>query len=146
MGVFGKGKIEIQLNRLSFAQEEKIQGKVVLNLNEPVNAREVRIVLQAIRTNSMASKGQNRTQVLYEFKQVLDGQKQYMGTSEYAFELLVPSNIVPKMPVAGGALGAAIGVLGALSASTMRVDWYLDASLDIPMGFDVSRRVQIQVA
>jgi len=46
----GEGNIEIVLPKMNYTYGEKINGKVVLTLNQPKNAKGLRIELRAERS------------------------------------------------------------------------------------------------
>ncbi|HLC36816.1 MAG TPA: hypothetical protein VJK05_04395 [archaeon] len=138
------GKIEIQLNKTNFKSGETIKGKLKLDLNKPVDARELRIVFRGEqeRTEYFQGRRQTRTQVIHEFKLSLGGQQTY-SSGEYEFEIQVPSIPAPKAPE--GILGTVMNAASFLGGPSMRVKWFLDSSLDIPGGIDVSKKVQVSV-
>ena len=70
---------------------------------------------------------------VYDFKQQLDGEKEYSEGREYHFEMKVPPDIVSTGPQATGA------------TQSSPVKWYLLAKLDIPRGLDVSKKVDITI-
>jgi len=141
-----KGKMEIKLDKLSFAQGETINGSIAMQLKKPIKAKGVLVVLFAEQTNTrMTSKGMERyTQRIYEFKLPLDGEKEY-GTQpyDYTFELKVPQSNQNKI---GGVAG---NVMTAVSLFTVGAGgpakWYLEAKLDVPMGFDLGKKIQLNV-
>ena len=81
--------------------------------------------------------------IFHSFTLSLDGEKEYSGRTEYDFAINVPQNIAPKTPE--GTLGTVLNVMQFASGNQKRIDWFLNASLDIPGGFDVSKLVQINV-
>ncbi|MCX6801425.1 MAG: hypothetical protein NTZ73_04520 [Candidatus Diapherotrites archaeon] len=174
---FGEGKIEIQLPKQNYSSGELITGKLLLTLNSPKKARELRVALsgtqkqQVVRTvtdrragsgldpmgprdfgiNSQSSRNQGRYSmeydikdvVVYEFKAVLDGEKEYSGFSEYSFEISAPALNQGNVPQNG-----VINVLKALqpfSQSPGPIRWELAASLDVPGSFDVNKKIQISI-
>jgi hypothetical protein len=70
---------------------------------------------------------------VYDFKQQLDGEKEYSEGREYHFEMKIPPDIVSTGPQ----------VTGAKQSSPVK--WYLLAKLDIPGGLDVSKKVDITI-
>jgi len=142
-----KGKVEIQLEKLSFSSGEDITGKVILKLKKPVESKA--LYVQIIGENkttpyNRTSPGMSRssnTNRIYEFRQNISGQKLYpAGESYYDFKLKAPSisssrniSINFKNP------------LQTLQGNNSVVNWYIIAGLDIP-GIDISKRMNIQVA
>jgi hypothetical protein len=85
-----------------------------------------------IGTRSEKSTTTDRVRV-YDFKQQLDGEKEYSQGREYHFEMKIPPDIVSTGPQATGA------------TQSYPVKWYLLAKLDIPGGLDVSKKVDITI-
>jgi hypothetical protein len=70
---------------------------------------------------------------VYDFKQQLDGEKEYSEGRVYHFEMKIPPDIVSAGPQDTGA------------AQSSPVKWYLLAKLDIPGGLDVSKKIDITI-
>jgi len=66
------------------------------------------------------------------------------GEKTYKFQLQVPTGIGNKL--GNEALGQLVNVASMLSGSSSQIKWVLTAKLDIPMGFDVAKTVQISVS
>jgi len=169
--MFGsKGKINITIQKTNYAPGDTISGNVVLTLKKPVNAREVSISLIGeeitTRGGGTVGWGGGRTwgegtmgggdraptiERIYDFKQQLDGEKEYSEGREYRFEMKIPADILrmrPQMPE--GKLGQALKVGQTVAAITgaipsRRLKWYLSAKLDIPGGLDISKKVDITI-
>ncbi len=159
--MFGKGKIEIALQRSSFAPGDTISGNVILKMKKPVTARNLSISLIGEHKTRRVSGGMmgNRnhrststhTMRIYDFKHELDGEKEYSEGREYAFEIKVPEDILsakPGMPQAGGMLGQGLKIAQSAAAMTgaipfQQTRWYLLAKLDIPRGLDVRKRADV---
>jgi len=160
--VFGKGKIEVTIGKTSYQPGDTISGDVVLALKKPVKAREASVSLigERITTQTKVGMGggqtsmttQQRTRV-YDFKQRLDGEKEYGSGQEYHFEIKIPADILsvsPGMQEVEGKMGQAVKVAQTAAALTgrlpsQRVKWYLLAKLDVPRGLDVSRKVDVTI-
>jgi len=107
--VFHKGKINISIQRTSYAPGDTISGDVALTLKKPVEAMGVSIFLlgeeitsggggileMILRRGSVTVKQQRRR--IYDCKKILDGEKEYNGGREYHFEIKIPADI-PQMP------------------------------------------------
>jgi hypothetical protein len=71
---------------------------------------------------------------IYDFKQQLDGEKEYsQGQEYYFFEMKIPADILGMRPQTKG------------SIQSYPVKWYLLAKLDIPGGLDISKKVDITI-
>lgn len=87
--MFGKGKINIAVQRSHYAPGDVISGNVALTLKKPVKAREMSISLvgehKTTQTTSqvggpmggggMSASTSTKTVRIYDFKQRLDGEK-----------------------------------------------------------------------
>ena len=160
--MFGKGKINIAIQRTNYAPGDTVSGNVALTLKKPVKAREVSISLigtawvttysgtrTGLFTSGMRSGGgmmmgmrkrsggigvekstmKQRARV-YDFKQQLDGEREYSERREYRFEIKIPGDILSmrsQMPKTGP------------------IKWYLSAKLDIPGGLDVNKKADITI-
>lgn len=164
---FGKGKISVAIQKSHYAPGDIISGNVALTLNKPVKAREVNISLigehQTTQTatrvggpvtgGGMSTSTATKTMRIYDFKQQLDGEKEYSQGGEYRFEIKIPSDIMggrPQIGEAEGKLGQVLKVAQTAAAMTgaipfQRIKWYLLAKLDIPGGLDISRKVDITI-
>ncbi len=142
--MFGsKGKIDISVQRISYAPGDVIRGSVALTLKKPVKARELSISLigqygttqttprvkifpwgkMGERTEYTDFKTTTKTVRICAIKQPLDGESEYGRDREYPFE---------------------IKIRGDISTSPI-IKWYLLAKLDIPRGPDISRKVDITI-
>ena len=146
---FGKGKIEIQLNKYGFSLGETINGKVSLKLKKPIKARGVNIRLVGIRketrySDSGKTSGSNN---IFDFKQPLDGLKEY-GVDEkvYDFKIKIPNNVLTQPKFGQSTIGTLVGAAQILSGTMSSINWYLIANLDIVSGIDISKKVQINIA
>ena len=145
---FGKGKIEIQLDKYNYSPGETIQGNITLDLKKQLKARGVFVTLygeKKVRQMSSTTQGTS-IQRVFEFKQPLDKAGEYPPTlKNYTFHIKIPSNILSGQ-APEGVLGNIVKAAQFLGGSSAMIQWYIDARIDIPMGIDVSRRVQINIA
>ena len=146
---FLKGKIEMQLPKVSFAQGESITGAVTMQLKKPIAARAVRVSLigEQRTTQYRNGKTETSTQQIYNFPLQLDGEKEYTTQPyTYSFELKAPQISGSNMP--GGAAGTALKAASFFMTGYVAggaISWYLVADLDVPKGFDVAKKVQINI-
>jgi len=165
--MFGKGRIDIAIQKSHYAPGDIISGNVALTLKKPVKAREASISLigehKTTQTGSsaggsmggggMSMSTTTRTVRIYDFKQQLDNEKEYSQDREYRFEMKIPADTMsmgPRISEVEGKLGQVLKVAQTAAAMTgaipfQRIKWYLLAKLDIPGGFDVSRKVDITI-
>ena len=144
----GEGKIEIVTEKQGYSAGEKIKGKVRLTLNQPKKAQALRIRFYGERKVRRQSYGtrhgsSTHTEQVYPQEITLGGEKEYpAGVSEYEFELQLPS--IERQAQGEGIVA---GVLGFLAGDPWaNVRWFLDASLALPMSFDINRKTQIGFA
>ena len=148
MGI-GEGKIEIEMEKQSYSAGEKLKGKVKLSLNQPKKAKELRIRFygeRIVRSAMAGSRGResNRIERVYLQEIPLKGEQEYpAGASEYDFEFVLPS---PQRaaPQADNPIAGLVGMLAGDQWANVR--WYLDASLSLPMSFDINKKMQIGFA
>lgn len=139
---FGEGQIEITTDKSVYHSGETMKGQLKLTLNNPLKAKELRLLFYGeVHQSRRDSRGHRHSSIrhIYEHKISLSGEKEYpAGVQTYDFEFGLPD--VPK-PTVGIALGPiSIGQPDQLTQAT----WYLDASLDISLSFDVNKKVRIE--
>jgi len=159
--MFGKGKINIAIQKTVYLPGDVISGTVVLTLKKSVKARGVNISLigeqKTIQRKGMigSQNMSSTTQItrIYDFKQQLDGEKEYNQGRDYPFEIKIPADILnakPQMPEIGGKLGQGLKVAQAAAVMTgviplQQTRWYLLAKLDIPGGMDIKKKADITI-
>lgn len=139
----GDGKIELVLDKQAYSPGETINGKLVLHLNSPKKAKGLRVKFYGERKTTHYSGRHHSHSVerIMEQEVSLDGEKEYQGgMREYPFQIKLPMLEKPKPPMQGS--GIIEGVVNALASADpySHVTWYLDASLNLPMSFDISRK------
>jgi len=159
--MFGKGKINIAIQRTGYAPGDTVSGNVALTLKKPVRARGVSISLigeqkttqrKGMIGNQDMSTTTQRIRI-YDFKLQLDSEKEYSQGQDYRFEIKIPADILstkPQMPELGGKLGQELKVAQAAAAITgaiplQQTKWYLLAKLDIPGGMDIKKTADITI-
>jgi len=163
--MFGKGKIDIAIQKTHYTPGDIISGDVALILKKPVKAREVSISLigehKSTQTTPqvggpMGGGGMStttKTVRIYDFKQQLDSEKEYSQGREYHFEIKIPADTLsmrPLVPEQEGKLGQVLKVAQTAAAMTgaipfQRIKWYLLAKFDIPRGLDISKKIDITI-
>jgi len=150
-GLFGgPGKIEVQLNNFNYAPGDTIEGTVALKMDKAAKAKGLSIMLLGELIPLRPGKhGNNRK--IFEFSQPLDGEKDYQPSPEpavYPFKIVIPQGVLKgtQLPDVGGTAGDVLKAATFLSGAGTRTSWSLIAKLDIPMGGDVSKKVQINIA
>jgi hypothetical protein len=144
------GKLEIALDKMSHSFGESLKGRVKLEMDKPKKAKALRLTLFAERSVPRVVNGKRRSerQTVYTFSTELDGEGEYSGSKEYGFELKIPAQNGAKLPE--GTLGQVAGIaVAAAQFSGMApgmAKWHLKANLDIPMGQDVVKQLQLNIA
>ena len=162
-----KGRISISVQKTSYTAGDIISGNVVLTLKAPVKAREVSISLigeqwvvsryeQSSRGISLEGIGRAKSTSaskqkmrIYDFKQLLDSEREYTDEREYRFEIKIPADVT-RMPGREGEarraskIGQAVAAMTNLTRSSP-IKWYLLAKLDIPRGLDISKKIEIAI-
>ncbi|MBU2100630.1 hypothetical protein KKB11_05345 [Candidatus Micrarchaeota archaeon] len=150
---FGKGKIEIILEKYNFKPGETIKGKLKLKMNKPTKAKALKVTFAGIKNtrnsgitigNQPRNKNNSTTEYVHKFEMPLDGEKEY-SSGEYDFEILVPSDILSRSSGPGGDLGTALQAVQFLSGGSTRVEWSIQGTLDIEKSLDVNKKVQINI-
>lgn len=149
--MFGRGEIDISIQKTSYAPGDTISGSVNLTLKKPVKAKEMTISLvgeymtkvitrrprgvtaldggiaisdELLKSMPMYySKTHVKNVRICGFKQQLDGESDYSQSREYHFEIKTTADI----------------------PTWSAVKWYLLAKLDIPRGPDITKKVRITI-
>jgi hypothetical protein len=157
----GKGSVTVSIQKFSYLPGDTISGSVSLTVKKPVKAREMSISLigerKVTRRVKSSSGSGTTTQVqttrVYDFKQPLDGEKEYTGPADYPFQIKIPADILgisspPQMPDMPDGLATGIKIAQQFAAMTgampaSHTKWFLLAKLDIPGGMDISKTADI---
>jgi hypothetical protein len=145
-GLFEKGKISLVLDKVQFSHGETITGTATMTLNKPISARGVTATLfSEITSTRMTPKGMQRSTMRgFTFPVPLDGEKEYSTTPyTYPIKILIPEASATSQ--SSGAMGAAVQAIGMLATGAQNTKWFVEVKLDIPKGFDVSKKVQINI-
>lgn len=143
---FGKGRIDIIIEKSEYSSGETIKGKVRLDLKKSTNADGVFINLLAEEKNQTGygNNRSNQVRKLFDFQKPLDTGRLYTPqVYEYDFELTAPQLDRPSAPE--GVLGGLVKTAMFIGGASNLVKWYLVAKLNVPGGMDVDKRVQISV-
>ncbi|MCX6821952.1 MAG: hypothetical protein NTW30_04205 [Candidatus Aenigmarchaeota archaeon] len=148
---FGKKQIDVILEKYNFSSGETVKGKVLLTLDKIIHAKQLRVALIGERMSTVNQRrpdgtmqSTQRKEYVFNFQMPLDGEKDYQQ-GEYTFEIKIPTNVLQNIPLEGK-IGGVLKTIQVLSMAGSRISWYVQANLDIPMGFDVSKRIQINIA
>ncbi|MCW1296386.1 MAG: hypothetical protein OH319_01760 [Candidatus Parvarchaeota archaeon] len=149
--IFGIGEspIDVVVEKYNYSPGETIKGKVILKLKKPTKAKQLKValigekMLKEMQVTSASIKSKERKREIYRFEIPLDREKEYL-TGEYTFEIKIPSNLMQTLPE--GAAGEIIKTIQILAGSESITRWYVKAYLDIPLGLDISKQIQINIA
>lgn len=149
----GEGSIEIATERQAYKPGETVRGQVRLTLSAPKKAKQLRLSFYGERKHTTSTHKHTRghghrhtsTERIYEQAITIDGEKEYpAGTTSYPFELRLPD--MPGPSTAGeGLLGSIAGYIANMSDPVKNYSWYLDASLDVPMSFDIGKNMRLNL-
>ncbi len=144
--IFSGGRIEIVLDKASYALGETVNADVVLRLDKARSARGLNaricayeLVSQTYREHGAMghSHTQSRTErrELFANEARLDGEKEYpAGESRYKVSFAIPND---------KGLLSQPGFLGFIGGR--RITWEISAKLDIAMAIDVNGRAALNV-
>ena len=155
LSFFKKDQIDVKLQKYAYTPGETIKGSVGLKLKRPLNAKKLmvgliglRIVHQgniAIGPVRVGNQGQ-QTQVytIYHFEIPLDEEAVYFHEF-YPFEIQIPADILQSaqqnlnstLTGLGKTLSEIAQVMNQLSMSGSRVEWSVEARLQIPLKIDI---------
>jgi len=148
----GKGKIELQLEKYNLHPGDTIKGTVTLKLKKPVHARALKILFfgeQITNTTSLQGNAVHRNTSItyvYKFEMPLDREKDYFNEN-YSFEITIPKDILQRTSATPqGTIGEIVKAAQILSGMNRRIQWYIEAKLDVPKGLDVKKKTQINIA
>ena len=148
---FGKKQIDVILEKFNFSPGDTVRGKVILTLEKIMHAKQLRVALIGERISTVIERRpdgrthqREQKTYVYNFRMPLDGEKDYQQ-GEYTFEIKIPVNVLQKIPIEGK-IGGILKTIQALSMAGARISWYIQSNLDIQMGLDVSKKVQINIA
>jgi hypothetical protein len=145
---FGKKQIEVIIEKYNFSLGESIKGTIKLALNKPTHAKALKVGLIGERlTNTTRVQGgkvrpEQKKEHVFNFEMPLDGEKEYLQ-GEYNFEIKIPTNLSQNLP--GGLTGDVLKTIQIIAGNKSNVYWYVIAKLDIAMGIDVSKKVQVNI-
>jgi hypothetical protein len=155
LSFFKKNQIDVKLEKYAYAPGEIIKGSVGLKLKRPVNAKKLTVALiglRIVRQGNIAigpvrvgNQGQ-QTQVytIYHFEIPLDEEATYFHEL-YPFEIQIPSDILQSaqqnfhstLTGLGKTLSEIAEVMNQLSMAGSRVEWSVEARLQIPLKVDI---------
>ena len=128
--VFGMGEVEITLGPTTYTPKETINGKLKLHLPKDTNARELRVEFYG-----EVERGA-KVERVYRAVQKLGGERVYKDGEVFNFSLTIPEQATP--PEAQGTFGSIRDMFVAKPRN-----WYVHASIDIPMAPDVNSRISV---
>ncbi len=134
LGLF-EGKMEVIPDRRSYLPGEVIHGKVRLAVDKPQEARELRLEFYG-EVKQFQGRGTITVQINHQLI-CLDGKRTYLGISEYPFEVKIPKDAMPPKPK--DMMGKAMEFIKS------KPKYFLSASLDMELKFDISTCVPIDV-
>ncbi len=143
---FGKGKIKIELEKFNYSPGETVKGKLILNLKKPIEARGlyVEFIGEQRTSQNIGVKRSSQTRRVYDFKQTLDGEKEYPAGQElvYPFEIKIPENTKHEL---NEKVEKALAIAKTIGLMSNYTSWFIIGKLDVPLSIDISKKIQITV-
>jgi hypothetical protein len=136
---FGEGSIEIVLDEGQlFEAGGIITGRIKLDLKERKKAKGLRIEFYG---EIKKRRGKSRvTERVYVTSSLLGGEQEYpAGLSNYEFKIQLPQ--VSPRKRAEDFFGKIMDFIA--PDPLWKAKWYLDASLELPMAFDVNQKIVV---
>lgn len=150
----GRGSVKLELDQTKAAPGGTITGRLVLALTEPVEAKRLVVALRARqkmvsvsrREGGGRSVGTQHADV-YNFELELGGETTYQVSETLSFELTIPPDALelkaspPQTP-----LGEVVRtVASAVSPTAGPIEWFVEGTLEIAWGRNLSHDVDIVV-
>jgi hypothetical protein len=146
-GLFGRGKLKIELPKYNYTPGEVVEGVLKIKLKKPIQANGlfVRLYGEKKTRHYSGGKTRHRTEKIYDFEQPIDGEKEYLDHDlTYKFEIKLPETL-DQNTMPEGTMGQVVKAMNVLSNRTTRIKWFVQARLDIPKAIDMRKNVQINV-
>jgi len=126
-----KDRIEIVIPKRDYSSGETVKGQLVLTLNQPKRARALRVELRAEQKGAIASRGIGvAVNTVYKSVFPVKGKGSF-SSAKHNFELRLPKSAQEAVKKKAHGAGP--------------VRWYVTASLDVPLAFDITDRKEITV-
>ncbi len=152
----GVGSIALDVSQIDYKPGDRIEGRVILNLEEDMSAEKLVVRLRATGTRTRYERergGNGKTLVheketIYSFDLEVDGNRIYpAGISSYEFALRIPTDAENDVSVAeGGFLGDVAKVATLFSRGAKHpTTWTLRTFLHVPWKRNLKKELAIQV-
>jgi hypothetical protein len=145
----GRGSVRVVVDPAKATPGGDVRGKVILDLNEPVDAKKLLVELRASQRVFDARGGvralATTTAAIYRFEHELGGARRY-HKEELPFTLTVPKDTGGKPQAPEGRIGdVARAVSSIVQPTTGPIEWRVVATLVISFGRDLEHAVDIVV-
>jgi hypothetical protein len=131
-------QMEIKLEKSDFLPGDVIAGTIKLHLKKPTMARCIRIEFYGFQRDKAGDLGTTNF-----IKQIIGSRRIYNDGEEFKFSLVIPVNCLPKSSSSQVKDKGLYGFF--LNDIIAKTEWQLSAILDIPMGIDISNKVQLNL-
>jgi hypothetical protein len=164
LSFFKKDQIQITLEKYAYAPGETIRGGVGLRLKRAVQARKLTVALiglRIVREGGMAvgpvrvgNQGpQTHVYTIYDFEIPLDGEAAYFQEL-YHFEIKIPADILQSAQQNFHSTLSGLGktfeeiahLMEQLRAADSRVEWSVEATLNVPLKVDITSSQKIVIS
>jgi len=146
-------KIQISLNKTTFSPGEIIIGNLSLKFIQPIKARSLKIIFLVEKRVAQPSRDGPKEQgyEMYRSEKILSGEKEY-SVENYNFQFQIPQDIKTKLLnwkeseyfVKTQKIIESLGLQSFVRLQAYD-KFFIEAKLDMPLGLDISKRLDIQI-
>ncbi len=129
----GEGKLDLTLDKISYCPGQTIKGRLILMLKEPEQARELRV-----RFYGLVRRRKHYAKV-FLVEQKLGPERTYHSGEGFDFSLAIDPEALP--PKVEGIFGSAAEFIYSINPTR----FFVEATLDMPMKFDINNKKQVQI-
>jgi hypothetical protein len=155
LSFFKKDQIDVKLDKYAYTPGETIKGSVGLKLKRPTHAKKLTVALIGLRIihqsgimigrARVGNQGpQTQVYTIYNFEIPLDEEAVFFHEF-YPFEIKIPPDILQSaqqnfhttLTGLGKTLSEIASVINQLNMTSSRVEWSVEAKLNIPLKIDI---------
>ena len=158
MGLFGKEKMILKLEKDSYKPGETIKGLITLNLKKPIKARKLEIdFIGAIKKFQQGHRyhGQSSAdyhmygshesmEPFYTFNKTIGNEREY-ANEDISFEITIPPDVHESEPKSLEKMEGLMKFAQKLGGKPPEKEWYVRVHLDVPMKLDLEKSQKIEL-
>jgi hypothetical protein len=133
---FNEGGINITLAKTAYSPGDVVKGSITVNLKNSKFGKELRLDVYGEREDDQYQLKENRRYIL---RQMIAGEQMYCDGDVFPFSFKIPANIKRKK-MNGVHLRPFKHYTGEKPSK-----WFVQASLDMPLTFDLNHRIGIKI-